>query len=170
MDVFEAIVQRRSIRKYKNREVEEEKLQKILESARISPSAANRQEWKFLVVKNQEARDKLIEAVKGQKFVGEAPVTIVACSTESEKVMPCGQLAYPVDLSIAVSFMILEAVELGLGTCWLGAFNEGKVKKILDIPEEIRVPAMFTLGYADENPGPRPRKNLDEVMCFEKYK
>lgn len=169
MDVFEAIVQRRSIRKYKNREVEEEKLQKILESARISPSAANRQEWKFLVVKNQEARDKLIEAAKGQKFVGEAPVTIVACSTESEKVMPCGQLAYPVDLSIAVSFMILEAVELGLGTCWLGAYDESRVKEILEIPDEIRVPAMFTLGYPDESPEARPRKDIEDIVSYETY-
>jgi len=169
MDVFDAIVERRSIRKYKTTEIEDEKLEKILESARIAPSAANRQEWKFLVVKNQETRDKLIEAAKGQKFVGEAPVTIVACSTESEKVMPCGQLAYPVDLSIAVSFMMLEATELGLGTCWLGAYDEAQVKDILDIPEDIRVPAMFTLGYADENPEARPRKDYEEVVCFEKY-
>jgi nitroreductase len=169
MDVFEAIKERKSIRKYKNTEVEDEKLQKILEAARIAPSAANRQEWKFLVVKNQETRDKLVEAANGQKFVGTAPITIVACSTESERVMPCGQYAYTVDLSIAVSFMILEATELGLGTCWLGAYDEGKVKEILGIPDEIRVPAMFTLGYADENPAPRPRKDFDDIVCYETY-
>lgn len=170
MDVFEAITSRRSIREYKNTQVEKEKLDKILEAARIAPSASNRQKWKFIVVKNQKTRKKLVKAAYNQNFVGEAPVTIVACSTEPERIMPCGQHAYPVDLSIAVSFMILEATELGLGTCWLGAFNEGEVKKILDVPEEVRVPAMFTLGYADENPGPRPRKNLDEVVCFKKYK
>jgi nitroreductase len=169
MDVFEAINKRRSIRKYKNTTIEVEKLDKILEAARISPSAANRQEWKFIVVKNQEIRNKLVEAANGQKFVGEAPVTIVACSTESERIMPCGQHAYTVDLSIAVSFMILEATELGLGTCWLGAYDEEAVKKILDIPKEIRVPAMFTLGYAEENPGPRPRKEVEEVLCLEKF-
>ncbi|HTX61181.1 MAG TPA: nitroreductase family protein, partial [Methanobacterium sp.] len=161
MDVFEAVGKRRSIRKYKNIPVEEKSLDKILEAARIAPSAANRQEWKFLVVKNQETRDKLVDAANGQKFVGEAPVAIVACSTESQRVMPCGQHAYTVDLSIAVSFMILEATELGLGTCWLGAYDEEAVKKILDIPDEIRVPAMFTLGYADENPDSRPRKDLE---------
>jgi nitroreductase len=169
MDVFEAINKRRSIRKYKNTTIEEDKLDKILEAARISPSAANRQEWKFIVVKNQDIRNKLVEAANGQKFVGEAPVTIVACSTESERIMPCGQHAYTVDLSIAVSFMILEATELGLGTCWLGAYDEEAVKKILDIPKEIRVPAMFTLGYAEENPGPRPRKEVEEVLCLEKF-
>ncbi len=169
MDVFEAVSKRRSIRKYKDIEVEDEKLQDILEVARISPSAANRQEWKFIVVKDKESREKLVEAANGQQFVAEAPITIVACSTESERVMPCGQHAYTVDLSIAVSFMILEATELGLGTCWLGAYDEEKVRNILNIPERIRVPAMFTLGYADENPHARPRKHLDEIVSSEKY-
>jgi nitroreductase len=164
MDVFEAISKRRSIRRYKDSPVEEDKLGKILEAARIAPSAANRQEWKFLVVQDKETREKLVDAANGQKFVGEAPVTIVAISTESERIMPCGQPAYTVDLSIAVSFMILEATELGLGTCWLGAYKEDEVKKILDIPEEVRVPAMFTLGYADEDPGPRPRKDINEIL------
>lgn len=169
MDVFEAINERKSIRKYNNTDVEDQKLQKILESARIAPSAANRQEWKFLVVKEQESRDKLVEAANGQEFVGQAPVTIVACSTESERIMPCGQHAYTVDISIAVSFMMLEATELGLGTCWLGAFDERKVKEILGIPDDIRVPAMFTLGYPDETPAPRPRKAIGDVVCYEKY-
>ncbi len=169
MDVFEAISRRKSIRKYKDTVIEEYKLDKVLEAARIAPSAANRQEWKFLVVKDKGTRDKLVDAANGQEFVGKAPITIVACSTESERVMPCGQYAYTVDLSIAVSFMILEATELGLGTCWLGAFKEDEVKKILDIPGDIRVPAMFTLGYADENPGSRPRKDLNQVTCFEKF-
>jgi nitroreductase len=169
MDVFEAVSKRRSIRKYKETPVEDEKLQNILEVARIAPSAANRQEWKFIVVKNKETREKLVEAANGQTFVGDAPVTIVACSTESERVMPCGQYAYTVDISIAVSFMILEATALGLGTCWLGAFDEEKVRNILNIPERVRVPAMFTIGYADESPHQRPRKHLDEIVSSEKY-
>ncbi len=169
MDVFEAISKRRSIRKYKETPVEDEKLEMILESARIAPSAANRQEWRFIVVKNEKTRNKLVDACNGQKFVGEAPVTIAACSTESERVMPCGQHAYTVDLSIAVSFMILEATELGLGTCWLGAYDEEKVRNVLEIPERIRVPAMFTLGYANEDPHQRPRKTMDAIFSQEKY-
>lgn len=169
MDVFEAISKRRSIRKYKNKSVDDEKLENILECARIAPSAANRQEWKFIVVKSKETREKLVEAANGQKFVGEAPITIVACSTESKRVMPCGQFAYTVDISIAVSFMILEATDQGLGTCWLGAYDEEKVRNILQIPENIRVPAMFTLGYADEEPHQRPRKHLSEIISSEKY-
>ncbi len=169
MDVFEAITQRKSIRKYKDKEIEKEKLIKVLESARIAPSASNRQEWKFIVVKDEDTRSRLVSAAHYQKFVGQAPVTIVACSTESERIMPCGQHAYTVDLSIAVSFMMLEATELGLGTCWLGAFDEKAVKEILGIPSDIRVPAMFTLGYADENPAARPRKALNDIVCHEKY-
>ncbi len=169
MDVFEAVTQRKSIRKYKDKEIEKEKLIKVLESARIAPSASNRQEWKFIVVKDENTRSRLVSAAHYQKFVGQAPVTIVACSTESERIMPCGQHAYTVDLSIAVSFMMLEATELGLGTCWLGAFDEEAVKEILGIPSDIRVPAMFTLGYADENPVARPRKALNDIVCHEKY-
>ncbi len=169
MDVFEAVTQRKSIRKYKDKEIEKEKLIKVLESARIAPSASNRQEWKFIVVKDENTRSRLVSAAHYQKFVGQAPVTIVACSTESERIMPCGQHAYTVDLSIAVSFMMLEATELGLGTCWLGAFDEEAVKEILGIPSDIRVPAMFTLGYADENPVARPRKALKDIVCHEKY-
>lgn len=169
MDVFQAISRRRSIRSYKNREVDDEKLNKILESARLAPSAANRQEWKFIVVKDDKTRQKLVDAALGQKFVAQAPLTIVACSTESERQMPCGQYAYTMDLSIAVSFMILQATELGLGTCWLGAFDEDMVKQVLNIPPEIRVPAMFSLGYADENPDQRSRKSLKDIICFDKY-
>jgi len=121
------------------------------------------------VVKDENTRNKLVSAAHDQKFVGQAPVTIVACSTESERIMPCGQHAYTVDLSIAVSFMMLEATELGLGTCWLGAFDEEAVKEILGIPSDIRVPAMFTMGYADENPAARPRKALKDIVCHEKY-
>jgi nitroreductase len=169
MNVFEAIETRRSIRKYQTRDVEDEKIDKILESARIAPSAANRQEWKFLVVKDQGTRDKMVEACNGQTFVAQAPVLIVACSTESERVMPCGQLAYTVDLSIALSFMILEATELELGTCWLGAFNEEMVKSVLNIPEEIRVVGITPVGYPDENPGPRPRKTIEEIVVKETW-
>ena len=122
MDVFNAITNRRSIRKYKDTEIEEEKIAKIIEAARLAPSAANRQEWKFIIVKDDNTTGNLVDAAHGQKMVAEAPVLVVACSTESETIMPCGQYAYTVDLSIAISFMILEATEQELGTCWFSAF------------------------------------------------
>ena len=169
MDVFTAISQRRSVRAYKATDVEEDKLKKVLEAGRLSPSSSNRQEWKFIIVKNKEAKKKLANAAFGQGFIGEAPVVLVACATESKAIMACGQPAYTVDVSIACAFMILQAYELGLGTCWIGAFNEGEVKKILKVPEAIRVVAMTPLGYPNQPPSQRVRKGLDQIICFEKY-
>lgn len=170
MDVFTAISQRNSVRAYKTAGVEEDKLKKILEAARLSPSASNRQEWKFIIVKDKETRKKLANAAFGQSFIGEAPVVMVACGTESKSVMGCGQPTHTVDVSIACAFMILQAYELGLGTCWIGAFKEDAVKNILKIPKEVRVVAMIPLGYSDEPPPPKDRKSLDQIVCFEKYK
>jgi nitroreductase len=170
MEVLTALRKRRSIRSYLNTPIEEEKLNKVLEAARISPTAKNRQEWKFIVVKSEEIKQRLLPAVKGRKFVVEAPVIIVACATESSFIMPCGQPAYTVDLSIAMSYMILEAQELGLGTCWLGGFFEDQLKEILEIPENVRVVAMTPLGYPGEKPFARPRKSLEEIVCYDKYK
>jgi len=169
VEVFTAIRQRRSVRAYKNTHVEEDKLRKILEAARLSPSASNRQEWKFVIVKKKETSQKLAKAALEQSFIGEAPVVIVACATETKSVMLCGQPAYTVDVSIACAFMILQAYELGLGTCWIGAFKEDQVKKILKIPESVRVVAMIPLGYPDEEPSQSSRKGLDQIVCFEKY-
>jgi nitroreductase len=169
MDVFTAIDQRRSVRAYKKTGVEEDKLRKILEAGRLSPSASNRQEWKFIVIKNKETRWKLADAALGQSFIGEAPVVIVACAVETGAIMLCGQPAYTVDVSIACAFMLLQAYELGLGTCWIGAFQEDDVKEILKIPESVRVVAMIPLGYPNQPSSQRSRKALDQIVCFEKY-
>jgi nitroreductase len=182
MDVFTAVSNRRSIRAYSDRPVEEEKLRRVLEAGRLAPSAKNRQEWKFIVVRDPETRRKLAHAAKGQRFVEQAPVVLVGCGTEPTYVMPCGQPAYSVDLSIAFSFIILEATELGLGTCWLGAFHEEEVKKVLDIPPHVRVVAMMLLGYPAEGLGDMVgnklrrvlvtgtyRKPMEEVVAYDKY-
>jgi len=169
MDVMKAIRSRRSIRAYDTRDVEEEKLVQILESGRLSPSAGNRQERRFVIVRDAKTRKLLCEAARNQTFVAQAPVVIAACSVESEYVMSCGQPAYPIDTAIAVDHMTLEAVEEGLGTCWIGAFDEKKVKEILRIPENVRVVALLPLGYPSGVPGPTPRKSLDEIVMREKW-
>jgi nitroreductase len=169
MDVFTAIKRRRSVRAYKTAEIEDEKLRKVLEAARLSPSASNRQDWKFIVVRDMETRKKLAKAAFGQSFIGEAPVVIAACGTEPEAIMACGQPACTVNVSIACAFMILQAYELGLGTCWIGAFKEDEIKKILKIPSPVRVVALIPLGYPDEDPSQRFRKDLNEIICFEKF-
>lgn len=167
MDVMEAIKLRRSIRAYKDKPVEEEKLNIILESARLSPSARNQQNRKFIVVRDPDIRQKLIDASYGQKFVGQAPVVIVACATQTEHIMPCGEASYPIDVAIAVDHMTLSAVEQGLGTCWIGAFNQDEVKKLLNIPENIRVVALLPLGYPEAIPDQRPRKSIEELVAYD---
>jgi len=169
MDVSAAISQRSSVRAYKTTEVEEDKLKRVLEAARLSPSASNRQEWKFVVIRNKDARKKLAKAAFGQSFIEEAPVVIVACGTESKAMLGCGQPTHTVDVSIACAYMILQAHELGLGTCWIGAFREDETKKILSIPEHVRVVAMTPLGYPNQLPSKKLRKSLDQIVCYEKY-
>ena len=170
MDVHEAIRSRRSIRAYDSRDVEEDKLVRILESGRLSPSASNRQERRFIVIKDASTRELLSEAARNQRFVAEAPVVIAACSVESDYVMLCGQPAYAIDTAIAVDHMTLAAVEEGLGTCWIGAFDETKVKKILNIPDDVRVVALLPIGYPSTIPPPKPRKSLDDIVMREKWR
>jgi nitroreductase len=169
MDVFTAISQRCSVRAYKATDVEEDKLKKVLEAARLSPSASNRQDWKFIVVRNNETKKKLAKAAFGQSFIGEAPVVIVACGVEPKAMLACGQPMHTVDVSIAFAYMILQAYELGLGTCWIGAFKEDETKKILSVPDDVRVVAMTPLGYPNQPPSQKSRKSLDQIICFEKY-
>ncbi len=169
MDVFTAISQRYSVRAYKTKDVEENRLRKILEAARLSPSASNRQDWKFIVVRSKETRKKLAKAAFGQSFIAEAPIVIVACGTEPKGVLACGQPTHTVDVSIAFAYMILQAYELGLGTCWIGAFSEEQAKKVLSVPGNVRVVAMTPLGYSDQPPSQKSRRPLDQIICYEKY-
>lgn len=169
MDVFTAISQRKSVRAYQDRMIDEDTLRHVLEAGRIAPSAGNRQDWKFIVVTDAETRKKLGVAARGQMFVSQAPVIIAGCAIAPEYVMMCGQSAGIIDVSIAFSFLMLQATELGLGTCWLGAFDETAVKKILAVPDHVRVVAMTPLGYPDEAPAGRPRKSMEEVVCRDRY-
>lgn len=160
---FDQIVSsRRSVRKYKADPVPEKDLTAILEAGRLAPSAKNTQNWHFTAVQNAAAREKLVDACSGQAMVGEAPVALVVWA-ESDRLMSCGQSAASVDCSIALSFMMLKATELGLGTCWLGAFDPEAVKTVLGLPAEATVVSVMPVGYADEAPAARPRKALGEV-------
>jgi nitroreductase len=169
MDVFEAIKSRRSIRSYSDRKIEEDKLKKVLEAGRLAPSAGNMQEWKFVVVRDQDLKEKLGTAANNQRFIAKADVIIVGCATEVDKIMTCGQYTYPIDLAIAMDHMSLQAVEEGLGTCWIGAFKEDEVKKILGIPQEIRVVELMPLGYPLFMPEPRSRKKLENIVTYDRW-
>jgi len=169
MDVYTAIRTRRSIRAYQQAPVEEEKIQRVLEAGRLAPSANNRQEWRFVVVRDEQTRHELAGAAHGQRFVGDAPVVIVICTDDTDHMMPCGHLSYPIDLAIAADHMTLVAHEQGLGTCWIGAFDENRVKEILAIPDHMRVPILFPLGYAAVPGNDRGRKPLDALVHWERY-
>jgi nitroreductase len=169
MDVFEAIRIRRSIRKFDRRAVEPDKLERVLEAGRLAPSARNLQNWRFIVVQDQEVRNQLMDAAKGQHFVGRAPIVIVGCGTMADYVMSCGQPAHTVDVAIALTQMTLQAVAEGLGSCWVCAFDEARVKQLLSIPEDVRAVALLPLGYPDEAPEPRTREPLAKIVCRDKY-
>jgi len=167
MDVMDAIKQRESVRSYKNMPVEDKKLKLLLEAALLAPSASNRQEWRFVVVTDKKTRRKLMEAAANQDFVAEAPVVIAACAQTDNHIMMCGQPCYPIDIAIAVDHITLKAVEEGLGTCWIGAFDEKAVKSVLRIPPEIRVVALLTVGYPQTLHSKKSRKKLDEIVRYE---
>ena len=171
MDVMEAIKRRYSVRSYQDRAVETEKLESILEAARLAPSASNRQEWRFVVVRDKDIRQRLMQAAKDQAFVGQAPVVIACCAKTDSHVMTCGQQCYPIDVTIAIEHMALKATEEGLGTCWIGAFYEDKVKEILGIPKDIRVVALLALGHPVKlRPNPKDRLRLKEIVMYEGWR
>lgn len=170
MNVMDAIKTRKSARAYIDQPVEDDKLNMILEAARLAPSASNRQEWRFVIVRELETRKKLAQIAGNQRFVGEAPIVIVACAETDGHVMNCGQPCYPIDVAIALDHITLAAVELGLGTCWIGNFDEKKVKELLGIPEQIRVVELMPLGYpADPSAIAKKRNPLDAIVKYERW-
>lgn len=162
MTFDEIVSARRSIRSYQPQPVEPEKLAAVLEAGRMAPSARNAQTWHFTAVTHSEMRQQLCVACNNQPMVAQAPAVLVIWS-DTERMMSCGQSAATVDCSIALSFMMLKATELGLGTCWLGSFSSGQVKQLLALPQDATVVAVTPLGYPAEEPAPRPRKPLAEV-------
>lgn len=164
MDLLELMRNRRSIRKYDGRPVEDEKLARVLEAGRLAPSARNMQEWKFVVVRGSRI-PALTQACNGQQMVQEAGAAIAVCATENH-MMGCEQPSATIDCSIALSFMLLEAQEQGLGMCWLGSFSAPAVKEALGLPDGWTVVAVSPIGYPAESPAARPRKPLDELAVY----
>ncbi|MCX7918107.1 MAG: nitroreductase family protein [bacterium] len=172
MDFYEALKVRKSVRKYLDKPVEPSKLNRILEAARIAPSGCNAQPWKFILVTDPELKQKLVAACRNQKFIAEANLVIIACGNPELAYPRQGGYmnAFPIDVAIAVEHLCLAAAVEGLGTCWIGAFDEQEVKKILRIPDPWRVVALTPLGYPAETPPDRGRKPLGEITCQNKWK
>jgi len=170
VDVLEAIKKRRSIRRYKKKPVEKEKLNKVLEAARLAPSASNMQPWHFIVVTDPKTKESL-RASYNRKWFVQAPVIIVACTVPEEAWRrKDGEEYWKVDVAIAMQNLVLASTDLGLGTCWIADFNEGEAKKALGVPEHVRVVAMTPLGYPAEEKGPvTDRKPLENIVRYDKW-
>ncbi|MGQ9478716.1 MAG: nitroreductase family protein [Thermoproteota archaeon] len=174
MEVFEAIETRRSIRVFQDKPVKGEKLMKILEAARLAPSAGNRQPWRFIVVTNPKVRDeiriakeRIMRPPPGRKGpLYSASVVIVGCALPDES-FP-GTDFWKIDIAIALQNLVLAAWEQGLGTCWIGVFHdEEEIKKVLGIPKEARIVAMVAVGYPAEEKGPvTDRKPIEEIIRY----
>ena len=161
MKFEEVLERRRSIRKYKDAPISKEKILKILEAARIAPSAGHRQPWHFVVVENKETIRKLAK----REWAAEAPVMIVGLADQA-----ASQNWWGNDLGIALEHIVLAATNLGLGTCWMGQTGRHElVKSLLDIPDNFTVIAVIPIGVPDETPAPKERKSLDTIVSWEKY-
>jgi nitroreductase len=169
MDLFEAIKSRYSVRAYKDQPVEQDKLDRILDAARLAPSGSNRQPWKFVVVRDAAVRTALVPACCDQEFVGQAPVVIAGVGLLADRVMRCDVPGDPVDLAIALEHIALAATAEGLGTCWIGAFYQDQVRKVLNVPATCKVIELMTLGYPADRPRDKTRKALGEVVCYDKF-
>ena len=162
MNVLEAIGARRSIRKFRPKPISDEKLKMVLEAGRLAPSAGNRQPWLFVVVKKLERKRAVAKAADNQTFIADAGVIIVALGDPEASPRWFRQ-----DPMIAVEHMVLAATDLGYGTCWIGAFNEEEVKRILRIPRKLKVIALLPIGFPNESPLPRPRRPLKEIFFLD---
>jgi nitroreductase len=168
--VYEAIATRKSVRSFQDREIPDEVMNRILGAVRLAPSASNRQEWRFVVARDPELRTRLSEACRGQTHFAQAAAVIACCAETDGHVMTCGEACYPIDVAIAVDHLTLCATAEGLGTCWIGAFQQDQVKEILGIPSQIRVVAMLALGHpTDPSPVEKRRLPLETIVKYERW-
>jgi len=173
MDLLEAIKGRRSIRAFKNEEVSVEDVERLVDAARWAPSAGNIQPWEFIVVRKPEIKKALVEAALGQDFIKEASVVIIICANEnrsSERYGVRGKSLYCIqDTAAALQNIHLTAYSLGLGTCWIGAFNEAEARRILKIPQGIRPVAIVPVGYPAETARLPKKRPLDQIVHYEAF-
>jgi nitroreductase len=162
---------RKSVRAYDRRPVPDDVIRSIIETARLAPSAKNLQEWKFVVVRDDQTKTALVDVAKGQTFVKEAAAVIAGVATYTTYTMTNGVPACHVDLAIAMEHIALAAAERGIGTCWIGAFYQERARDILGIPDDCTVVALMTLGYPKDglDPEEKNRKPLDAIICQERY-
>ena len=159
MSLIDYILSRRSIRNYEKREIPEKTINQILKTGQNAPSAANKQPFHFIILKDQEIKKKI--STTFSRFIKDVPIVIVGCA--NEKALITGKWAV-IDTTIAMQNMVIAAWTLGVGSCWIGSFNEKKVKQLLKIPDKWKVVALITLGYPAEKPKQRKKKTTEEIF------
>ena len=180
MEFTDVIKARSSVREYSDRPVEADTITAVLECARLAPSWANKQCWRFIVITNKDTIEYIAKSSIINRWLKTAPVLIVACADPVESDSHNSLEYYTVDVSIAVDHLILAATDRGLGTCWVAGFNEEKIKELLEIPKRIRIVALTPLGYPADKKGlveqitktllkAKKRKSLDEIVHYEQW-
>ncbi len=169
MAVLDAIRRRYSCRAYQEKSIEQDKLDCILEAARLAPSARNTQDWRFVVVTDRDTRCKVATATNRPEVFEKASAIIAACSNSNE-IMRCGQAIGPIDVAIALEHICLQAADLGLGTCWIGSFDADKVRQILEIPEDIAIIELMTVGYPADSKSEPKREPMEKIVCYDKWR
>lgn len=161
MNFFEVVKKRHSIRRFKHKSIEHEKINKILEAARAAPSAGNLQAYEILLIRNQEKKEQLVEASYGQDFIAQAPIVFVICANEKRSSSVYGKRGKELycinDASIVATYIQLACVALDLGSVWVGAFDDDAVRKIINAPHWVRPIAIIPVGYPAEKPFRPPR-------------
>ena len=181
MSLSDLIKKRRSTRRFSDRAVEKDKIMMCLEAARLAPSACNSQPWKFIVVDDTQSKDRLCHAAFGgvysiSSFARKAPVMVAIVSEKDKFIARAGALLrgtryYLIDIGIAGEHFVLQAEELGLGTCWIGWFNEGGAKSVLNVPKDKKIDVLLALGYPDKESHSlrHNREPMAKIASFNAY-
>jgi nitroreductase len=173
MDFYEVIKTRRSVRSFKADAIPDDVLERVLDAARIAPSGSNRQPWRFIVIRDPALKVRLVPSCHGQRFIATAPIVIAACGRyiDFDRGDWMGDSSMLVDVTIAIDHLILAARAEGLGTCWIGSFNNDQLKALLDVPDGWEIVALTPLGYPDGEPfvETADRKPLSEIACEDRW-
>ncbi len=178
---MEIIDNRRSIRKYKDTPVSDELIQKLIRSAHLAPSGHNTQPWHFIIVNDNNIKEEISKVSHNQKWMLTAPFFMVCIADIRSRIKDSEDLYIDEessmfelkktirDTAISIQHMVLEAEDNGLGTCWVAWYKQSELRPVLGIPNDKFVVGIITVGYPDENPNPRPRKNIDDIVHLNKW-
>lgn len=169
MEFAELIKKRYSVRAYKSDPVEEDKLEGVLEAARLAPTAANRQSFQIIVI-HTAGREAELRRIYDRDWFVQAPLVICACGMPAKNwVRSDGKNYNDVDVTIAMDHLILAATDAGLGTCWIGAFDSAATREVLGLPDGVKPIAITPLGYPADQPRPKKRKALSDLVRYERW-